>query len=117
LGRKLEELHAFSTFKGKFVSRVFQFVDAEKEILVKLFIADVTKILFHLVYFFHVFPQTVLVGKNVLALVTLHLNISRLQPLMIDLFVPLKMGVPCEVFITEVTLEGSLARVPKHVGL
>ena len=65
----------------------------------------------------HVFPETVLVGKGSLTLITLNFFVSGLQSFMINLFVSLEVSVPGEIFITEITLERSLARVPKHVGL
>ena len=70
---------------------------------------NITKILFHLVDLPHVLPQTVLVGEGCLTLVTLNLLVGGLQSFVIDLLVSLEVSVPGEIFITEITLERSLA--------
>ena len=86
-------------------------------VFVETLSTGITKILFHLVDFPHVLPQTVLVGESCFTLIALNFLVSGLQSFMIYLFVSLEVSVPGEIFITEITLERSLARVPKHVGL
>ena len=78
---------------------------------------NITKILFHLVDLPHVLPQTVLVGEGCLTLVTLNLLVGGLQSFVIDLLVSLEVSVPGEIFITEITLERSLAGVAQHVSV
>ena len=78
---------------------------------------NITKILFHLVDLPHVLPQTVLVGEGCLTLVTLNLLDSGLQSFVIYLLVSLEVSVPGEIFITEITLERSLAGVSQHVSV
>ena len=68
-------------------------------------------------YLSHMFPETVLVGKGSLTLITLNFFVSGLQSFMINLFVSLEVSVPGEIFITEITLERSLAGVSQHVSV
>jgi len=86
-------------------------------VLMKALAANITKILLHLVYLPDVLPQTMLVGEGSLALITLDFLVSGLQSFMVYLFVSLEVSVPGEIFITEITLERSLAGVSQHVSL
>ena len=86
-------------------------------VFVKVLPANITKILLHLMYLSHMFPETVLVGKGSLTLITLNFFVSGLQSFMINLFVSLEVSVPGEIFITEITLERSLAGVSQHMSL
>ena len=86
-------------------------------VFVETLSTSITKILFHLVDFPHVLPQTVLVGESCLTLITLNFLVSGLQSFMIYMFVSLEVSVPGEIFITEITLERSLAGVAQHVSV
>ena len=86
-------------------------------VFVETLSTSITKILFHLVDFPHVLPQTVLVGESCLTLIALNFLVSGLQSFMIYLFVSLEVSVPGEIFITEITLERSLAGVSQHVSV
>ena len=117
LRRELEELHALAALVGKPIPCVLQLVEAEEIVFVELLVTDIAEILLHFVNLLHVLPQTVLVGKGMITLVTLHWTTGRLQSIMIYLLVSLEMGLPSEVFITEITFEGSLTRVSQHMSL
>ena len=86
-------------------------------VFVETLSTSITKVLFHLVDFPHVLPQTVLVGESCFTLIALNFLVSGLQSFMINLFVSLEVSVPGEIFITEITLERSLAGVSQHVSV
>ena len=106
---EFEQFHAFAAFERKLVSGVLHLVVTKQMVFMKALPTNITIILLHFVDLLHVLPETVLVGEGSLTLITLNFLVGGLQSFMIYLFVTLEVSVPCEIFITEITFERSLA--------
>ena len=86
-------------------------------VLMKVFVANITIILFCFMLLLDVFLQTVLVRKFFIAMITNNLFIHRFDTFVVYLPMSFQMCISSKIFITEVTFEGPFTRVTEEVSV